>query len=376
MKKILIAPNSFKECEDSVTVAELIKANFKKHENAELITRPISDGGDGFLNVCKYYFGGEIRKYSVSAPYDDSKFECPVLLNSDQKSIYIESAEVLGLKKVPINKRNPLLLSSKGLGELLKMINHDLINRDLRVDKIYIGIGGTATTDMGIGMLSRLGLELYDSEGKKVPVLPKYFHSIKSIYYKPVQFSFILCPVVDVPNPLFGKESGIKVFSRQKGADTRMIKLLEDYFIYIYKLFNNNKLLNFSEELSGAGGGIAAAFQMFFNSQLIQSENFIFDYLKFGSDISNVDYLITGEGSFDNQSINGKGAGAVIQKYIKEVKKVFLICGEIDKKVISKLGGNVSIIQLIDYFGSKSESIKKFEEGINKACKQISEKIF
>ncbi len=100
-KRILISPNSFKECADSVTIAELIKDNLSYLKDAELIVKPITDGGDGFLKVCQFYFGGEIKKYSISTAYDDSLFECPVLYCENRKEVYIESAEVLGLKIVP-----------------------------------------------------------------------------------------------------------------------------------------------------------------------------------------------------------------------------------------------------------------------------------
>lgn len=125
-KRILISPNSFKECADSVTIAELIKYYLSDLKDSELIVRPISDGGDGFLNVCRFYFEGEIRKYKISTAFDDSRFECPVLYCSKNQEIYIESAEVLGLKVVPMHLRNPLKLSSKGLGELLLKITEEV----------------------------------------------------------------------------------------------------------------------------------------------------------------------------------------------------------------------------------------------------------
>jgi glycerate kinase len=288
-KRILIAPNSFKECADSVTVAELIKSNLSSLKNAELISKPISDGGDGFLTVCNYYFGGEIKKYLISTPYNDSIFECTVLVNNEQKSIYVESAEVLGLKRVPISKRNPLLLSSKGLGELLLKINEDIIQGIIMADRIFIGIGGTATIDMGLGMMNQLGLVLYDSEGKELVVLPYYFRETTKVKYKPITLSFSIHPVIDVSNKLFGKDGGISVFGKQKGADEVSIKLLEENFNHIYNLIKNNDLLIPFNELSGAGGGLPAALQIFFNSRLIHSENFIFGHLNLDSNITDTD---------------------------------------------------------------------------------------
>jgi glycerate kinase len=217
-KRILISPNSFKECADSVTIAELIRDELKILMNADLIIKPVSDGGDGFLNVCKFYFGGEIRKYLISSAYDSSKFECPTLYCEKRKEVYIESAEVLGLKVVPQFYRNPLKLTSKGLGELLLKIETDVQNQKINIEKVFIGIGGTATIDMGMGMMAELGLNLLDSDGNRFSVIPNYFHLAKQINFNPVKFSFELVPIVDVTSPLLGPTGGIRTFGPQKNA--------------------------------------------------------------------------------------------------------------------------------------------------------------
>ena len=184
-KRILISPNSFKECADSVIIAELIRDELKILKNVDLITKPVSDGGDGFLNVCKFYVGGEVRYYNIVTAYDESTFECPVLYSENRKEIYIESALVLGLMVVPITFRNPLKLTSKGLGKLLVEINNDVKRGRIKVENVFIGIGGTATIDMGMGMMSELGLKLFDSENKEITMLPENFLNIQEIRYEP-----------------------------------------------------------------------------------------------------------------------------------------------------------------------------------------------
>ena len=218
-KRILISPNSFKECADSVTIAELIRDELKILMNADLIIKPVSDGGDGFVNVCRFYFGGEIRKYLISNAYNNSKFECPVLYCDKKRAVYIESAEVLGLKVVPSFYRNPLKLTSKGLGELLLKIETDVQNQKINIEKVFIGIGGTATIDMGMGMMAELGLNLLDSDGSRFSVIPNNFHLTKQINFNPVKFPFELVPIVDVTNPLLGPTGGIRTFGPQKNAD-------------------------------------------------------------------------------------------------------------------------------------------------------------
>ncbi|MCW9098641.1 MAG: glycerate kinase, partial [Ignavibacteriaceae bacterium] len=265
-KRILISPNSFKECADSVTIAELIEENLSLLKDAKPIIKPISDGGDGFIQVCKFYFGGEIRKYSISTAYDESRFDCPILYMKSRGEIFIESAEILGLKRIPSSFRNPLKLSSRGLGELLLKIGEDIKLGKLIVEKVYLGIGGTATIDMGLGLMAGLGLKLLDVRGEEINVIPENFRLTESIYCDPTKFSFEIIPIIDVTNPLFGNSGGIKIFGRQKGASEEEIFYLEKSFNHIINLLNNKGLSVSSNILSGAGGGIPAVFQIFYNS--------------------------------------------------------------------------------------------------------------
>lgn len=369
--KILIAPNSFKECADSVTIAELIKKNLSSVKKAELITKPISDGGDGFLNVCKFYFGGEKRKYSITTAYNDSKFDCPVLYEVSRKDIYIESAEVLGLKIVPIYHRNPLKLSSKGLGELLKMIEEDHQSGKIKVEKVYIGIGGTATIDMGIGMMAELGLKLLNSEGKELNVIPENFYLTQRIEYNPIEFSFQILPIVDVTNPLLGLGSGIQVFSKQKGASENTISNLEKSFNHLVNLFEYNGLEVSSDKLLGAGGGIPAALQIFYNVSIRYSLEFINYHLGIAKYQDSVSHLITGEGAYDYQSNLGKGAGVLIEMFGPLMKQIFLVCGRISNNGITRLPKNVIPIELNKYFENQKKSIINYQEGLKKACGEI-----
>ncbi len=133
MINILVAPNSFKECADSLTIAELFISNLSRSielsfpqnrgcKEFNLISKPVSDGGDGFLRVCQKNFGLEIIYYNIPAPYRNKYIKCPVGYNKVNKILYIESAKVLGLNLIPVSKRHPLILSSRGLGVLINKI--------------------------------------------------------------------------------------------------------------------------------------------------------------------------------------------------------------------------------------------------------------
>jgi glycerate 2-kinase len=373
--RILISPNSFKECADSVTIAELVRDELKILKNVDLITKPVSDGGDGFLNVCKFYVGGEVRYYNIVTAYDESTFECPVLYSENRKEIYIESALVLGLMVVPITFRNPLKLTSKGLGELLVEINNDVKRGRIKVENVFIGIGGTATIDMGMGMMSELGLKLFDSENKEITMLPENFLNIQEIRYEPINFPFNLICIIDVTNPLIGYNNGIEIFGRQKGAEKKIIFQLIKSFNHLIKLFEYKNLIENTKSLSGAGGGIPAAFQIFYKISPCSSSSFLERNLGFGDYVNKVDYLITGEGAYDHQSRFGKGVSVLLELLHSKVEKIFLVCGKISDESFAKLPQNVYPIELNKYFSSQNEAINNYKNGLNKACQEIIEQL-
>ena len=373
--KILIAPNSFKECADSVTIAELITQYLSGLKKKELITKPISDGGDGFLKVSEFYFGGEIINYKISAPYGESKIECPILYCESRKEVYIESAEVLGLKIVPLFYRNPLKLSSKGLGELIWQIEKDVRNKNLTVNKVYFGIGGTATMDMGMGMMSELGLNLLDLDYREIDVIPQNFSLTKRIRYKPFNLSFDLIPIVDVSNSLLGAKGGIRIYGKQKGASEENILIIEKSFNHLINLFENNNLEISTNKLSGAGGGIPAAFQIFYKTSLTYSSEFIKYHLGIDRYIDSIDYLVTGEGAYDDQTDSGKGVSVLIDLFRSDVKLIFLICGSIGNSVLKNLPKYIFPIELRKYFPNQYDSIKNYKEGLKKASSQIMKEL-
>lgn len=370
---ILIAPNSFKECADSIIIAELIRDSLVILIKDELIVKPISDGGDGFLNVCKFYFGGETINYKVSSAYDDSKIVCTVLYCEKRKEIYIESANVLGLKLVPMYNRKPLRLTSKGLGELLKQIQSDIQHSRFDVSKVFLGVGGTATIDMGIGMMGELGLKLLNESAMEINMLPENFSLVRSILYQPVKFSFKLIPVIDVTNPLLGLNGCVRVYGPQKNADEKTIQIIEENFNHLINTLQNNGLTILNNSLSGAGGGIPAAFQIFYNSNLMLASDFIEFHLGLHkySTSNEIEFVVTGEGAYDYQSGFGKGAGVLLQLFGSTSKKIFLVCGKIASESVTNLPNNILPIELRKYFSTDYESVLNYKEGIKRACSEI-----
>ena len=367
MKNILVAVNSFKETADAVEVAELFNKYLDK-SLFKVILKPISDGGDGFLEVCRFHFGLEILDYTINTPYDDTFMDCKVGLDREKKTLYIESAEVLGLKKIPEDKRHPLLLSSKGLGDLLNLIIQDIEELKFEAKKIIIGIGGTATMDMGLGLCSRFGLKLFDSRGLDLEVLPINFPDVAKIEYTKNVLPFTVEVILDVDNHLLGKNGGI-IFGNQKGATKEDLKAIESGWSKITKILQVNGLIRVSKELPGAGGGIPVGLNLITELNVKHARNFISEDLKINMNYLPIDMVITGEGSFDKQSLMGKGAGVIISLFEEENIPVALCCGKIESQVSEKLSMNVFPMELKTYVNNP---VQNFKEAIKIACNEIS----
>lgn len=367
-KSILISPNSFKECSNSVIISDLIYENLKLKSGNKIIRAPISDGGDGFTEVCNYYFRGKLLDYGITKPYSNSYFDCSILYSEETETVYLESANVLGLKLIPKKYRNPLNLSSKGLGEIL---NH-LEKETFPVEEVIIGIGGTGTSDMGLGGCSAFGFKLFDHEKDELDVIPANYSKAEYVRWEKSNLRFNVIFILDVDNPLIGKDGAIQVFAKQKGATEEAVEILELGFNNMVNLLQNNKLLTSSNKLSGAGGGIPSGFNVLFNSSNILAREFILDHLGLRKQIELADLVITGEGSFDSQSLMGKGAGIVLSEAIKLKKDIILVCGKVDDKLKPDFKKNVKYFELRSYFDNEEESIKNYKTGIEKACNEIA----
>ncbi len=372
-KLILVAPNSYKECTDSVTAANLLTDSLNENLNKygisdyRIVTKPISDGGDGFLDVCDFYFGIQMFPIEITFPWGNEKFLTIVGYSDKNKTVFVESAFVLGLNIIPVEKRNPLKLNSVGLGEVLKYLNELKRKNKLDFEKVVIGIGGTGTSDLGIGMCSTFGMKLLDEYGKIVEPFPVNFKKVKSIVWEKPNLFFEIEIIIDVDNPLLGEKGANRVFAGQKGASENDIEILENGFSNILRIVGANK----TGWLSGAGGGLAAAFQHFYDAKIIFARDFIKNDLGINKNLLKPSILITGEGKIDKQTLLDKGAMIVLNEFSESECIKILIVGVSKTKL-----KNVHTIELSKYFSSVQQSIKNFEKGFELAAKEITEHFF
>jgi len=213
-------------------------------------------------------------------------------------------------------------------------------------------------------------MKLYDMFGKQVEVLPGNFHKIGSIDWKKPDLPFELILILDVDNPLIGKDGAARIFGKQKGSTGGEIEVIELGFNKLINLLQNMELLNSFDNLSGAGGGIPAGLRIFFGCNIKKAESFIKNDLGMQKISQSIDAVVTGEGSFDAQSLSGKGAGIILSIFKNKKIPVFLCCGKIDGSI--QFDRNIHTIELQKYFSSNIEAIEKFDESIKYACEEIS----
>jgi glycerate kinase len=369
--KILLAPNSFKECADSVNIAEFLKLNLSKEINWQFIVKPLSDGGDGFLSICESLFKAKFLTYLIKNSYNDFLNEFQILYSKEFETICIESASLIGLKTIPKSKKNPLLLNSEVLGKLLYLINDDVLSGKLSVKSVFIGIGGTATIDFGIGACSQLGLKILDKNGNKIDPLPKNFKDVKSYSFKDTGLQFSVKCIVDVETKLIGNPGAVEIYGKQKGAEEDDLKIIKSGIQNIINLIKkNNKSIMF-ENINGAGGGLAAGLNIFLNAELIKAKDFIVNYNFKDINLNEIDAVITGEGSLDNQTFEGKGVGVILDLFKNKNIPIFIICGSSNIPNDIQMPKNVFIIRLVEMFENLEQSIKNYKKGLEKACKLI-----
>jgi glycerate kinase len=318
--KIVIAPDSYKESLSAMDVAIAIEQGFKQIlPNAQYIKLPMADGGEGTVQSLVDATGGEIIAHTVTGPLGE-----PVTgfygLMGDGKTAIIEMAAASGLHLVSPEKRNPLITTTFGTGELIEAV------LDKGVEHIIVGIGGSATNDGGLGMAQALGIRLLDDTGEPLGFgggeLSK-LHTIDMRDLDPRLAQVRLEVACDVDNPLCGPQGASHVFGPQKGATPEMVEQLDRnlaHYANVIKGQLGQDVLN--RPGAGAAGGLGAALMGLLNADLRPGIEIVMDAVNLEEIVADTDLVITGEGRIDSQTIHGKtpvGVARVANKHFVPV---------------------------------------------------------
>jgi glycerate kinase len=314
--KIVVAPDSFKGSLTAVEVSDAIEQGVREiFPEAEIVKIPMADGGDGTVQCLVNATGGEILREKVTGPLGDEVWAFYGILG-DKKTAVIEMAEASGLTLVPENKRNPLITTTYGTGQLIKFA------LDQGCRKMIIGIGGSATNDGGAGMVQALGAKLLDKEGEEIGFgggeLKKVFRIDTKYLDNRLSETKVLI-ASDVSNPLCGPKGASRVYGPQKGATPEMIKKLDESLAYFAEIIKRDLNKDIKDILgAGAAGGLGAGLMAFLDAELRPGIEIIIEIVKLEQAIKDTDLVITGEGKIDSQTIYGKapiGVAKIAKKY-------------------------------------------------------------
>ncbi len=317
VKRIVVAPDSFKESLDAVLVAEAIASGFQRvFPAADIIKVPMSDGGEGLVQTLVTASKGRLLERRVTGPLA-KPVNAYLGLLGDGATCVVEMASASGLPLVPPAERNPMVTTTYGTGELIRYA------LETGCKKVIIGIGGSATNDGGAGMAQALGARLLTAEGKQVAFGAQGLQELASVdtqemdgRLKNIEIE-VAC---DVKNPLCGPSGASYVYGPQKGATEEMLPVL-DRILGNYAAIIKRDIGTDVSEMPGAGaaGGLGAGLMAFLGAGLRPGVEVVLEVMGVEDTLqSGVDLVVTGEGQLNRQTTYGKvpvGVGKLAQKH-------------------------------------------------------------
>lgn len=337
MKKVILAFDSFKGSVSSLEISQAVsKAILKEYPDCEVQYFPIADGGEGTTEaICA---GLDINR--VVCPAHDplmNPIEVTYGITKDGTTAILEMASAGGLPLVPESLRNPMNTSTYGVGEVVS----DALRRGCR--RFIVGIGGSATNDAGIGMLSALGVRFLDSEGKVLEPRGSNLIHIASVddsclHTGLSESSFTIA--CDVNNPFYGLQGAAYIFAPQKGATPEEVQALDGGLRHYAAVLQTEKGMDVSLiPGAGAAGGMGGGILPFLQATLKPGIDTILDILHFNESLKDADLVFTGEGKLDAQTAMGKALGGILNA-----------ANELNVPVIA-LGGGVEATEQLNEMG-------------------------
>lgn len=363
--KTLVALDKFKGSISSLAAGGAIQRGLMSRVSSSVSVLSLADGGDGFL-------------VSLEQPLKLSRFVVPDVVGSrplaptrcvsfggnvDRSLAVIELASICGLASLP--DPNPLETTTFGLGQVIASAARQGFRH------IVVGLGGSSTNDAGLGALQALGFEIF-LEGRRadssLPICGKDLKRVTSIStHRPSLLDNVQVEIAcDVTNPFTGPLGAVAVFSSQKGANTQAMRdLLEDGMLHVEKLLPPGSV---SIPGAGAAGGTAGGLAACCGAKLISGLDFLAKYVELDARIASSDIIITGEGCFDSQSLQGKVVGRILEKSVG--KRCFIVCG----KAETEAPAGVELYSLTAMYGS-FESFNATEKCLELVGQRIGDTI-
>lgn len=369
--KIVIAPDSFKECLTAAQVAQSIENGMRQiFPDAEYVQVPVADGGEGTLQSLVDATQGRFIEVTVTGPLGEPVTACFGLLGKGDTAM-IEMAQASGIELVRPETRNPLIATTFGTGELIKAA------LDLGVRHFIVGIGGSATNDGGAGMLQALGIKLLDDNNQELEhggaALAKLSHiDLATMDERLKQCTFIAAS--DVNNPLTGVNGASATFGPQKGATPEMVALLDNALRH-YAAIIKRDLGKEVDAVAGAGaaGGMGAALLGFLNAKLKPGIEIVMEAVELAEKVKGADLVITGEGRIDGQTAQGKTPVGVARIAKMESIPVIALAGSVGLGVEAVYEKGIdALFPVVHGAVSLDEALAKGSENLTRAARNLA----
>ncbi len=329
--KVVVAIDSFKGSLSSMEAGQAIAEGVKRvYQSAEVVVRPLADGGEGTVEALVEGMGGIFVTKEVTGPLGKKVEAVYGVIESKEdssKTAIIEMSAAAGITLVPEESRNPMKTTTYGVGELIL----DAIERGCR--HFIVGIGGSATNDGGVGMLQALGYDFVTREGTAISYGGNGLRELASIEESNVHPKLKECTfkvACDVTNPLCGENGSSTIFGPQKGATPEMVQELDQLLLHYAELSKEiNANANRFYPGTGAAGGMGFAFLTYTNATLESGIQIVLTETKLEELIASADFVVTGEGRLDGQTALGKAPIGVAALAKKHQKKVLAFAGAV-----------------------------------------------
>lgn len=331
MNKLVLAPDSFKGTMSAVTICKLMREVIISHyPNAEVISVPIADGGEGSVEAFVTAQNGRYVNCKVNDPHWN-EISATYGLLPDETAI-IEVAAAIGLPLV-YETHDVGAATTFGVGQLIE----DAISKGCK--NIIIGLGGSSTNDGGTGTAAALGVKFFNKNGEAFIPVGQTLDQIVHIDVSQINPEVKTCKFVsmcDVDNPFFGIKGAAYVYGPQKGANEEMVKLLDSGLHHLADVIKSDLGLEV-QNIPGAGaaGGMGGGLMAFLGSELQKGIEVVLDLVKFDEVLENTDFVFTGEGRLDSQSLDGKAVIGVSHRAKMKGIPVIAIVGDIGNNILN-----------------------------------------
>ncbi len=372
MKTFVLAPDSFKESMTAEQACAAMQRGVEKAlPNAQFIHVPMADGGEGTVDALVSARHGRKVEIEVSHPLIEQKVKTYFGLIENDQTAVIEMALANGIHLIEPSQRNPLLTSTLGTGEMIK------VALGFGVSKIIIGLGGSVTNDAGAGMAQALGAKFFDENDQVVQVGGGQLSHIKSIDFSKLDSRLKDTEIIiasDVNNPLCGENGASHVFAPQKGATPEMVATLDQNLKYFADLVAQKVGTDF-QNIAGAGaaGGLGFGLMAFAGAKIRSGVEIVIEETGLAEKIAQADYVFTGEGGIDFQTKFGKTPFGVAQVAMRFNKPVIAFAGYVDEGIEELYDeGFTAILGIVDGACDLPAALKNGEKNLERTCENIA----